>query len=121
MQQRTLGRHGLTVSALGLGTMGSKIEYSVCSALTGCTAWARRMTSGPASLSPKCGLGIGFVPYSPLGRASDGRLQARGRLAENVGAADVTLTDADLERVLEIVPHGAFGSRYPVAMMPAWS
>jgi aryl-alcohol dehydrogenase-like predicted oxidoreductase len=43
------------------------------------------------------------------------------RLAENVGAAEVTLTDADLERVLEIVPHGAFGSRYPEAMMPSWS
>ncbi|MEP6954155.1 MAG: aldo/keto reductase [Solirubrobacteraceae bacterium] len=43
------------------------------------------------------------------------------RLEENVGAADLTLTDADFERVLEIVPRGAYGSRYPEAMMPEWA
>jgi aryl-alcohol dehydrogenase-like predicted oxidoreductase len=42
------------------------------------------------------------------------------RLAENVAAADVTLTPADLDRVQEILPHGAAGSRYPEAMMPSW-
>jgi aryl-alcohol dehydrogenase-like predicted oxidoreductase len=42
------------------------------------------------------------------------------RLAENVGAADVTLTAEDLKRVDEILPGGSFGSRYPAAMMPAW-
>jgi aryl-alcohol dehydrogenase-like predicted oxidoreductase len=40
------------------------------------------------------------------------------RLAENVGAADVTLTADDLARVDEILPHGAFGSRYPAEHMP---
>ena len=34
-------------------TSRSKREYSVCSTETGCTAWARRMVSRPASLSPK--------------------------------------------------------------------
>ena len=34
-------------------TSRSKMEYSVCSAVTGCTAWARRIVSGPASLRPK--------------------------------------------------------------------
>ena len=43
------------------------------------------------------------------------------RLAENVAAADVTLTDADLEAVHEILPEGAAGSRYPAFLMPAWS
>ena len=43
------------------------------------------------------------------------------RLAENVAAADVTLTAGDLARVEEILPGGAFGSRYPEAMMPQWS
>ena len=42
------------------------------------------------------------------------------RLAENIAAADVTLTPADLARIQEIVPHGAAGSRYPAAMMPSW-
>jgi aryl-alcohol dehydrogenase-like predicted oxidoreductase len=42
------------------------------------------------------------------------------RLAENVAAADVRLTDDDLTRVDDILPDGAFGSRYPAAMMPQW-
>ncbi|MET0928965.1 MAG: aldo/keto reductase [Aeromicrobium sp.] len=43
------------------------------------------------------------------------------RLAENLGATDVVLTAADLDRVQEILPHGSFGGRYPAAMMPTWS
>ena len=42
------------------------------------------------------------------------------RPAENVAAADVRLTDDDLTRVNDILPDGAFGSRYPAAMMPQW-
>jgi aryl-alcohol dehydrogenase-like predicted oxidoreductase len=42
------------------------------------------------------------------------------RLVENVGAADVVLTPADLERVHEILPNGSFGGRYPASMMPSW-
>ena len=42
------------------------------------------------------------------------------RLAENVGAVEVGLTDGDLERVAQILPEGAFGSRYPQTMMPQW-
>ncbi|MDO9410327.1 aldo/keto reductase [Patulibacter sp.] len=42
------------------------------------------------------------------------------RLAENVGAAELTLTPADLERVRAILPHGSYGERYPAAMMPTW-
>ena len=30
------------------------IEYSLCTAVTGCTAWARRIVWAPASDSPKC-------------------------------------------------------------------
>ena len=37
------------------------------------------------------------------------------RLAENVGAADVTLSADDLKLVNEILPGGSFGSRYPAA------
>jgi aryl-alcohol dehydrogenase-like predicted oxidoreductase len=42
------------------------------------------------------------------------------RLAENVAAADVTLTGADLARIQEILPHGGFGARYPQVMLPTW-
>jgi aryl-alcohol dehydrogenase-like predicted oxidoreductase len=42
------------------------------------------------------------------------------RLEENVAAADVILEPADLDRVHEILPHGAAGARYPAAMMPEW-
>jgi aryl-alcohol dehydrogenase-like predicted oxidoreductase len=43
------------------------------------------------------------------------------RLAENVAAVSVTLSPADLERVHQILPHGAFGSRYHPAIMPQWT
>jgi hypothetical protein len=32
----------------------------------------------------------------------------------------VRLTADDLERIEAILPGGAFGSRYPEAMMPTW-
>ncbi|HEY0719379.1 MAG TPA: aldo/keto reductase [Streptosporangiaceae bacterium] len=44
-----------------------------------------------------------------------------GRLAENAAAADVQLTADDLARIHEILPDGAYGGRYPAAMMPQWS
>ena len=42
------------------------------------------------------------------------------RVEENVGAAAVELSAADLERIEAILPGGAYGSRYPEAMMPVW-
>ena len=42
------------------------------------------------------------------------------RVAENAAAADVSLTDDDLARIHEILPHGAYGARYPEAMLPQW-
>lgn len=42
------------------------------------------------------------------------------RLEQNVAAADIELTDADLTGIDEILPEGAYGSRYPKAMMPNW-
>ncbi|MCX4759661.1 MULTISPECIES: aldo/keto reductase [Streptomyces] len=43
------------------------------------------------------------------------------RLAENTGAVDVELTDADLEHITTILPQGSAGSRYPAAMLAAMS
>jgi aryl-alcohol dehydrogenase-like predicted oxidoreductase len=44
--------------------------------------------------------------------------RSQTRLAENVAAGDVELTDDDLSRVHEILPEGSYGSRYPAQMMP---
>jgi aryl-alcohol dehydrogenase-like predicted oxidoreductase len=41
------------------------------------------------------------------------------RLAENA-AADVELSASDLARIEQILPEGAYGSRYPQVMMPQW-
>ncbi|MDA8440384.1 MAG: aldo/keto reductase [Propionibacterium sp.] len=46
--------------------------------------------------------------------------RSMSRLEENLGAADVTLTPADLERIHEIVPEGASGPRYPAGRVPVW-
>ncbi len=43
------------------------------------------------------------------------------RVTENVGAADVVLTAADLEQIREILPHGSYGSRYLTKHMPEWA
>jgi aryl-alcohol dehydrogenase-like predicted oxidoreductase len=42
------------------------------------------------------------------------------RVEENVAAADLQLTDADLERISEILPTGGFGARYAEGRLPAW-
>jgi aryl-alcohol dehydrogenase-like predicted oxidoreductase len=42
------------------------------------------------------------------------------RLAENAAAADIELSASDLARIEEILPEGAYGSRYPQVMMPHW-
>ncbi|MEV5054337.1 aldo/keto reductase [Arthrobacter sp. LAR12-1-1.1] len=42
------------------------------------------------------------------------------RVEENTGAADLTLTGADLTRISKILPEGGFGSRYPEGMSPDW-
>jgi aryl-alcohol dehydrogenase-like predicted oxidoreductase len=42
------------------------------------------------------------------------------RVEENVGAVDLTLTDADLARIAEILPTGGFGARYAESMSPDW-
>jgi aryl-alcohol dehydrogenase-like predicted oxidoreductase len=42
------------------------------------------------------------------------------RLEENVAAADVELTDEDLERIHQILPEGSYGDRYKAGLMPEW-
>ena len=42
------------------------------------------------------------------------------RVEENVGAADVELTEADLRRIHDVLPDGAYGSRYAEDDVPVW-
>ncbi|GAA1738832.1 aldo/keto reductase [Isoptericola hypogeus] len=46
--------------------------------------------------------------------------RSRARLEENLAAADVDLTQADLERIDSILPHGAVGDRYTPEHLPTW-
>lgn len=42
------------------------------------------------------------------------------RVQENIGAADVVLTQSDIDSIAEILPAGGFGARYVEAMLPTW-
>ncbi|WP_415856957.1 aldo/keto reductase [Sinomonas sp. G460-2] len=46
--------------------------------------------------------------------------RSRTRLEENLRAAEVTLTRAELESIHEIVPNGAYGARYVPEHLPTW-
>lgn len=46
--------------------------------------------------------------------------RSQDRLAENVGAADLSLSADDLTAIAEILPKGGFGARYAEALMPKW-
>ncbi|MFE6962178.1 aldo/keto reductase [Streptomyces sp. NPDC057696] len=46
--------------------------------------------------------------------------RSAARIEENAGAADVTLTEADLAAIREILPRGGFGARYADQAMPTW-
>lgn len=45
---------------------------------------------------------------------------SRARIEENAWAADVTLTEADLAAIDEILPQGGFGARYADGQTPTW-
>ncbi|MNO32626.1 General stress protein 69 [compost metagenome] len=54
-------------------------------------------------------LGIGFVPYSPLGRGF-----LTGRVQENLGALRISLSREELAQIESISPKGvAAGGRFP--------
>ena len=42
------------------------------------------------------------------------------RMEENAAAIEVTLSADDLAQIAEIVPDGAYGSRYADGMVPEW-
>ncbi|MFF2052923.1 aldo/keto reductase [Leifsonia sp. NPDC058194] len=46
--------------------------------------------------------------------------RSAARVAENVGAADLVLSAADLARIDEILPAGGFGARYAQGRTPVW-
>lgn len=47
--------------------------------------------------------------------------RSAARVYGNVEAAQLELSDEDLARIDEILPHGGFGARYSEAAMPVWS
>lgn len=108
MQSRNLGTQGLVSSALGLGTMGMTMAYG-----------AGDEAGGIATIRRAHELGVTMIDTAELSGGGTGSNDPE-RLAENVAAAEVELSAADLQRIEEVIPDGAFGSRYPEAMMPQW-
>lgn len=43
------------------------------------------------------------------------------RVEENIGAADLTLSEEDLKQVRDILPDGGFGARYAKELLPSWT
>ena len=68
-------------------TSRSKIEYSVCSTETGCTAWARRMSSGPGLAEPE---------VADLARVDELLDGARDLLDRHVRVGAVLVEDVDV-------------------------
>lgn len=46
--------------------------------------------------------------------------RSAARMEEDAHAADVTLTEADLAAIHEILPAGGFGARYAEEHIPDW-
>ncbi|MEU3985417.1 aldo/keto reductase [Streptomyces sp. NPDC026672] len=46
--------------------------------------------------------------------------RSAARVAENVAAASLDLTDDDLKRIAEILPRGGHGARFPEGLVPSW-
>jgi len=46
--------------------------------------------------------------------------RSAARVAENVTAAALTLTDGDLDEIARILPRGGFGARLPEGRVPVW-
>jgi aryl-alcohol dehydrogenase-like predicted oxidoreductase len=46
--------------------------------------------------------------------------RSSSRVEENVGAAELELTAADLEQIAQILPAGGYGARYAETAMPVW-
>lgn len=46
--------------------------------------------------------------------------RSKTRLEENVGAADLELSDETLDAIAKILPKGGYGARYIDALMPEW-
>jgi aryl-alcohol dehydrogenase-like predicted oxidoreductase len=85
METRNLGRSGLKVSALGLGCMGMSEFYSGRDENESIATIHRALELGVTFLATCRELGIGFVPYSPLGR---GFLTGQFRKFEDLAADD---------------------------------
>lgn len=75
-------------------------------------AQSKSMTVSQLALSWLLAQGDDIVPI-PGSRKQE-------RVAENTGAADITLSDADKAAIKEILPNGGFGNRYADGGMPVW-
>ena len=133
---RELGIGFVAYSPLGRGFLTSAVKPAAEYPADDMRSWDERWQPGNyernaqaieqlAGLAMDKGIGVTQLALAWLLAQGDGIVPIPGtrspaRLAENVAAADVELTSADLQRIDEILPRGAYGSRYPEAMMPRW-
>ena len=133
---RELGIGFVAYSPLGRGFLTSAVKPAAEYPADDMRSWDERWQPGNyernaqaieqlAGLAMDKGIGVTQLALAWLLAQGDGIVPIPGtrspaRLAENVAAADVELTSADLRRIDEILPRGAYGSRYPAAMMPRW-
>ena len=81
-----------------------QIEYSLCRAVTGCTAWARRMRSAPDFGQPKV-LDLAF-PDQILDRAGhifDGHVRVGPVLVEQIDGLDPQALERGLGDPLDLL------------------
>ncbi len=72
-------------------------EYSLCRAVTGCTAWARRMVFAPASDIPKClTLPCWIRSLTRSGHVFDGHLGIDAVLIEQIDGIDAEALEGRL-------------------------
>jgi aryl-alcohol dehydrogenase-like predicted oxidoreductase len=133
---RELGIGFVAYSPLGRGFLTSAVKPAAEYPADDMRSWDERWQPGNyernveaieklGELASEKGIGLTQLALAWLLAQGDDIVPIPGtrspeRLAENVAAADVVLTEEDLARVNEILPEGSFGGRYPEAMMPKW-
>jgi len=125
MKTRKLGSQGLTVSELGLGCMGMSEFYGTGDQAESIATIHRALELGVTLLDTADMYGP-FTNEQLVGKAIAWLLsqgddivpipgtKRRAYLEENVAAVDITLNQAELERINELAPKNvAAGDRYP--------
>jgi aryl-alcohol dehydrogenase-like predicted oxidoreductase len=134
---RELGIGFVAYSPLGRGFLTSAVKPAAQYPDNDMRSWDERWQPGNyernvaavtelAAMAARKGLQITQLALAWLLAQGDDIVPIPGtrspdRLGENVDAVEVDLTDDDLVGIEKILPGGAYGARYPKAIMPNWT